>query len=165
MSWMVIKTSCPPQSKRTGAVLIRRMKDFQKTYFTKLAQNNEWKKSWKMMYNTCGCTSQQLNNHAKSWKMVMQNHEKWSCKSCTRLSPLWQKTKKNDVWYVGGNLPKMQNHEIWSCKIMQTMHKTSTIVTGSKNHGKWCVICMGYLQKTAKSCKMVMKNHANHAQD
>ena len=118
--------------------------------------SNWLRKSWKMMYNTCGCTSQQLDNHAKSWKMVMQNHEKWSCKSCTRLSPLWQKTKKNDVWYVGVNLPKMQNHEIWSCKIMQTMHKTSTIVTGSKNHGKWCVICRGIPAKNWK----VIQNHA-----
>ena len=44
MSWMVIKTSCPPQiqlqSKRTGAVLMRRMKDFQETCLTKLAQIN-----------------------------------------------------------------------------------------------------------------------------
>ena len=38
------RPSCPPQiqlqSKRTGAVLMRRMKDFQKTCFTKFAQNN-----------------------------------------------------------------------------------------------------------------------------
>ena len=36
--------SCPPQiqleSKRTGAVLMRKMKDSQETYFTKLAPNN-----------------------------------------------------------------------------------------------------------------------------
>ena len=36
--------SCPPeiqlQSRRTGAVLMRRVKDFQETCFTKLAQNN-----------------------------------------------------------------------------------------------------------------------------
>ena len=48
---------------------------------------------------------------------------------------------------------------------MQTMHKTSTIVIGPKimENDVWYVGV--HLQKNAKSCKMVMKNHANHAQD
>ena len=38
-------------------------------------QHSNWlRKSWKIMCETCGCTSQQLENHAKAWKMVMQNH-------------------------------------------------------------------------------------------
>ena len=41
---MFIKTPCPSQiqlqSRRTGAVLTRRMKDFEETLFAKLAQNN-----------------------------------------------------------------------------------------------------------------------------
>ena len=39
---------------------------------------------------------------AKSYKIMQSGHEK-SCKSCTRLAPLWsaKKIMKNDVWYMG----------------------------------------------------------------
>jgi len=50
----------------------------------------------------------------------------------------------------------MQNHAKWSCKILQIMHITITIMTSSKNHEKFCLICRGIHNKISK----IMQNHA-----
>ena len=50
----------------------------------------------------------------------------------------------------------MQSHQKQSCKIMQIMHITITIIIGSKNHEKCCMICRGIHNKRSK----IMQNHA-----
>ena len=50
----------------------------------------------------------------------------------------------------------MQSHQKQSCKIMQIMHITITIMIGSKNHEKCCMICRGIHNKRSK----IMQNHA-----
>ena len=134
----------------TWVILIDRIQYFQETLFTKHYHNG--KKNWNKHH---GCTSQQLENHA--------NHAQ------DYQSPLWQKTMKNDVWYVWVYHPKNAK----ACKIMKYGHAKSCkpctrpallwLAQKIMENDVWYVWV--YLQKTAKSCKMVMKNHANHAQD
>ena len=104
--------SCPPeiqlQSRRTGAVLMRRVKVFQETCFTKLAQN-----------------SKQYWNNCLGWS------SRHSCPPEIQL--LFGKIF----------LLKVIVMSFESCKIMQIMHKSINIVTGSENHEKLCVRHVG----------------------
>ena len=117
-----------------------------------------------------------LQNLLKTKKK--ENHADWSCK-IKKIN----NSKNHAVCYI--IVPKkknhaksckmvFQNHAGWSCKIMQFMDKSIIIVTSSKNHEKWCMIhdfpkndikSCKIMQNHAKSCRMVMQNHANHAQE
>ena len=78
-------------------------------------------------------------------------------------SPLWQKTMKNDVWYVWVYHPKNAK----ACKIMKYGHAKSCkpctrpallwLAQKIKENDVWYVgVC---LQKNAKSCKIMQNGH------